>query len=285
MTARYQNLVSTRMLAAHCDDVDWVILDCRFDLDAPASGREAYIQGHIPGAVYADLDTDLSGPVSPRSGRHPLPEPADLASVFSGWGIGPGTQVVAYDDSHGTFAARAWWLLRWLGHNHIAVLDGGLSAWKRAGLPMTTAIPQRAPGGFEMRLRNEMSIDAAEIEAQIAAGAIVLDARTAERFMGEFEPLDEKAGHIPGAHNFPYMANLDRHGRFLPPSELRLLFDAALCGESADHVICMCGSGVTACHNILAMEIAGLHGARLYPGSWSEWCHDPDNPVAIGPDT
>ena len=284
MTARYRNLVSTQVLAAHCDDIDWVVLDCRFDLAQPDSGKEEYSLGHIPGAVYAGLETDLSGPVCAGSGRHPLPDPLELAQRFSDWGIGPDTQVVAYDDSHGTFAARAWWLLRWLGHDHVAVLDGALSAWKRAGLPMTKSDPQRDAVHFEMRLHEEMQVSAGEIESQIAAGAVVLDARIAERFMGELEPLDKRAGHIPGAHNFPYLANLDRQGRFLPASELRLCFDAALCDQPADRVICMCGSGVTACHNLLAMEIAGLHGARLYAGSWSEWCDNPDNPVAVGPD-
>ena len=279
-----QNLVSPTGLAAHCQNPGWVILDCRFDLADPAAGHRQWKHAHIPGATYADLERDLSGPVTETSGRHPLPDPVDLSERFSYWGIGHNTKVVVYDGGDGAIAARAWWLFRWLGHDDVAVLDGGLKAWRRAGLPVVNSVPQRKPAHFEMCLRNEMLIDADELVRCLEHGHVLLDARAAERFLGDTEPLDSRAGHIPGAHNYPYSANLDQHGQFLPAPELRIYFDAAIQNETADHVICMCGSGVTACHNVLAMHIAGLAGARLYPGSWSEWSRDPSRPVAVGPD-
>ncbi|MBT8137656.1 MAG: sulfurtransferase [Gammaproteobacteria bacterium] len=281
---QHRNLVSHGLLAAHCEEPDWVLLDCRYSLADPAAGRARWEQGHIPGAVHADLENELSAPASPR-GRHPLPDPVELAGHFSDWGISMETQVVAYDDSHGAFAARAWWLLRWLGHDAVAVLDGGLQAWRRAGLPLTNAVPDRKPAHFEIRLRDQLRVDADEVAQALKSDGCVLDARAAERFLGEQEPLDRRAGHIPGAHNYPFTANLDRDGRFLSPSELRVCFDAARQSTSPKKIICMCGSGVTACHNLLALEIAQLPGARLFPGSWSEWCADPQRPIASGPDT
>lgn len=280
----YTNLVSPLILAGQIKNPDWVILDCRYDLADPESGRFQWSRSHIPGAIYADLGRDLSAPVTPTSGRHPLPDPVDLAGCFSGWGIGVDTQVIAYDDSSGAFAARAWWLLRWLGHKHVAVLDGGLNAWRRAGMPMTDIPPEPAAKHFELQLQPGMTVEANELEDLIAQGYVVLDARSAPRFLGDEEPLDKQAGHIPGAHNFPFHANLDRHGAFLPAAELRVYFDAARHDAPPAHVICMCGSGVTACHNLLAMHVAGLPGARLYPGSWSEWCNDPARKVETGPD-
>ena len=259
-------------------------LDCRFDLSNPESGRQKWLQSHIPHAAYADLERDLSSPITPGSGRHPLPNPVDLAHCFSDWGIGMETQVVAYDDSNGAIAARAWWLLRWLGHEHVAVLDGGLTAWRRAGLPLTDEAYAPEPTHFELQLNRAMAVDANELAASLAQGDVVLDARAAARFLGEEEPLDKQAGHIPGTHNYPYAANLDRHGCFLSPAELRTCFDAARQNLPPERAICMCGSGVTACHNLLAMHIAGLHGARLYPGSWSEWSSDANREIEAGPD-
>ncbi|NNF67534.1 MAG: sulfurtransferase [Gammaproteobacteria bacterium] len=279
-----RNLVSESILAEHCNDPDWTILDCRFDLSDADAGRLSWLQGHIPGSQHADLERDLSGPATATSGRHPLPDPIELAERFSAWGIGPQSQVVVYDESDGSIAARAWWLLRWLGHNDVAVLDGGLMAWRRAGLPLIQDKTGRKPARFEMRLQKNMVVEKDEILERIDRGDVVLDARVAPRYLGDVEPLDKKAGHIPGAHNYPYAANLDRHGQFLAPAELRVYFDAAIEHKPPDHVISMCGSGVTACHNVLAMEIAGLAGARLYAGSWSEWSRDVAQPVAVGPD-
>lgn len=280
----YDNLVSPAILARQLMKPDWVIVDCRFDLADPDAGRHLWTRSHIPGAIFADLEQDLSAPATATSGRHPLPDPADLAECFSAWGIGMNTQVVAYDDSNGAYAARVWWLLRWLGHQTVAVLNGGLNAWRRAGLPLTDEAPDIKPDHFEMRLQSNMTVDADELEKSLQQDYVVLDARSAPRFLGDEEPLDQQAGHIPGAHNFPFTANLDRHGAFLPAAELRVYFDAARQNTPAEHIICMCGSGVTACHNLLAMHIAGLHGARLYPGSWSEWSKDPQRQVATGPD-
>jgi len=279
-----RNLVSPATLAEHSKDPDWVILDCRFDLADSEAGYLQWQQAHIPGSVYADLERHLSSPVTESSGRHPLPDPIDLAECFSQWGIGVNTQVIVYDDSNSTIAARGWWLLKWLGHDKVAVLNGGLRAWRRYGLPTVNSTTDRKPAHFEMRLQNQMLVDADELSRSLELGHVVLDARAAPRFLGDTEPLDKRAGHIPGAHNYPFAANLDRDGQFLPASELRVYFDAAIQDETADHVICMCGSGVTACHNLLAMEIAGLPGARLYPGSWSEWSRDPERAVATGPD-
>ncbi|NND61198.1 MAG: sulfurtransferase [Gammaproteobacteria bacterium] len=284
MPARYQDLVSTQVVAHHLDDADWVLLDCRYDLTDSDAGNNAYASAHLPGAVYADLERDLSSAPTSSSGRHPLPQPATLGARLGQWGVDKHTQLVVYDDSGGAFAARAWWLARWLGHEHVAVLDGGLRAWQRHGLPMTTTVDSRDAVAFEFDEHADWCVDVDQLQAELASGALLLDARSADRFMGDIEPLDSRAGHIPGAHNYPFAANLDERGHFLQAAELRACFDAASGDHNASEIICMCGSGVTACHNLLAMAIAGLPGARLYPGSWSEWCSDPDRPVATGPD-
>jgi len=277
----YRTLVDCHTLALHLHDPDWVVVDCRFMLSKPDAGRAAYEAGHIPGARYAHLDNDLSGPKTPASGRHPLPDPVKLASTFGGWGIAHGKQVVAYDDSFGAMAARLWWLLRWMGHDHVALLDGGLPRWQREGHPMTTDMPPNHPQVFVPTLHNDMLADAMFVAKAVQDKHwLVMDARSEERFNGEIEPLDPVAGHIPGAINFPYEDNLHVSGRFESPEPLRELYLGQLQEVKPDHVIQMCGSGVTACHNILAMEHVGLAGARLYAGSWSEWIRDPSRPVA-----
>ena len=281
---KYTTLVDAATLAAHRTDLAWRVVDCRFELSAPEAGAAAYAAGHIDGAVYAHLDRDLAAPRSASSGRHPLPEPATLAATFGRLGIGDGTQVVAYDDSGGMYAARLWWLLRWLGHDAVAVLDGGLAAWRAAGGALVAQPSRLTPARFTARLRPRTQADADEVAALTASGAgALLDARSAERFEGRVEPLDARAGHVPGARNHPYARNLGADGRFLPPQELRTRLTAALAGSAPAAAVSMCGSGVTACHTLLAMEIAELTGARLYPGSWSEWSRDPARPGATGP--
>jgi len=260
------------------------ILDCRFDLAAPEAGRQAYLRQHIRGARYADLNRDLSGPVTPSSGRHPLPAPDLIAARLGELGIGEATQVVAYDDANGAFAARAWWLLRWLGHARVAVLDGGFKAWIAAGGALDSGEPDEcAAQRFTPRLEDEAVLNTAElIEALKDRRRLLVDARAPERYAGTVEPLDPVAGHVPGAVNHPFAANLSPDGRFLPPAELKRGWLERLAGAASDNAIAMCGSGVTACHNLLALELAGLHGAKLYAGSWSEWIRDPKRPVARG---
>jgi len=264
-----------------------VLLDCRFDLSDPGAGRQAYAAGHIPGARYADLNQDLSSPVTPASGRHPLPEPQALAGYFAAAGIGDQAQVIVYDEANGSYAARAWWLLNWLGHADVAVLDGGLKAWIAAGGAVEAGEPPPAPGGakppFTVHLRAEAVLTADDVQRALEdPRRLLVDARAAERFAGTVEPLDRVAGHVPGAVNHPITANLGSDGRFLPAGELRRRWLTRLAGADPSDAILMCGSGVTACHNILAMASAGLPGGKLYAGSWSEWIRDPGRPVARG---
>lgn len=277
----YKTIVDCHTLAGHLHDPDWVVVDCRFTLSDPEAGRRAYAAGHIPGARYAHLEEDLSGPVTATSGRHPLPDPQRLAQRFGEWGIHPGTQLVVYDDTFGAMAARLWWLARWLGLDSVALLDGGLPRWQREGHPLTAEPPAIVPTTFLPSVRQELWVDTAC--AAVAArdpGWLLIDARAEERFNGEIELIDPVAGHIPGAINLPYEDNLHLSGRLASPEELRALYRAQLGSVPPDRVVLMCGSGVTACHNILAMEHAGLHGAKLYAGSWSQWITDPSRPVA-----
>jgi thiosulfate/3-mercaptopyruvate sulfurtransferase len=277
-------LVSAAELATHLEDPKWVIVDCRFDLARPASGREGFAAGHIPGARYAHLDEDLSAKITPQSGRHPLPDAQTLSATLGRWGIDNSTQVVAYDAGNGAYAARLWWLLRWLGAEHVAVLDGGFKAWTDAGLPVTTVLPTVMATRFAPNLQNAMLLDAVAVGQRAADPSWrILDARAPERYAGAVEPLDTKAGHVPGAHNYPFAGNLGLDGRFLPAAQLKAQLEQSLGGVPADRAIMMCGSGVTACHNLLALEVAGLKGARLYAGSWSEWIRDPARPIAAGP--
>jgi thiosulfate/3-mercaptopyruvate sulfurtransferase len=275
-----QLLVSVEQLVAH---PEWRVFDCRHDLKNTEYGRQAYARGHIPGALFLHLDDDLSGVKTGGNGRHPLPAIADFARRMSECGVDETIQVVAYDNEGGIFASRLWWMLRWLGHERVAVLDGGLAGWKRAKRELTDALPVVAPRKFNPQPQ-DMTVDAGQLLAGLPAQRpLILDARSPERFRGENETLDPVGGHIPGAVNRFYFDNLDDAGCFFKPAaELRAEFDAMLGGRAAGEVVQQCGSGVTACHNLLAMELVGLSGSKLYPGSWSEWCADPSRPVATG---
>lgn len=280
---KYTTLVSVPDLAAHLDDAGWVVCDCRHDLVKTAAGRDAYAQAHIPGARFVHVDEDLSAPLTGRNGRHPLPDPANFAARLGALGIDDAKQVIAYDASGGVYAARLWWMLRWMGHVAAAVLDGGWDAWMRARQRVTAELPAVARARFAPRHRPDASCDAAVVAASLAKPLPrLLDARSADRFRGENETLDPIAGHIPGALNRFFRHNLDPEGGFKPAADLRDEFEEALGSAAPSEVIHYCGSGVSACHNLLAMEIAGLEGSRLYAGSWSEWIADRSRPVATG---
>lgn len=280
----YTTLIEPADLLPHLSDPEWAVIDCRFDLTDPPAGARLCAASHIPGARYAHLDDDLSGPVTPASGRHPLPDPALFARRVGEWGIGHSSQVVAYDDASGGMAARLWWLLRWVGHAQVAVLNGGLRAWLAAGYPVSDRAAAVTSAVFTPRVDPSMVLDADAVASGVATRSIALvDARPADRFAGRNETFDPVAGHIPGARNHPFLTNVDAERRFLTPEELRAVWRPTLAGTPGERVVCMCGSGVTACHNVLALEVAGVSGARLYPGSWSEWIRDPSRPVAQGP--
>lgn len=280
---KYTTVISAEDLNAHLNDDDWVVVDCRFTLTNPDAGRRLYEDGHIPGARYLHLDDDLAAPVTKSTGRHPLPDPDVLARKLGKLGIDNNTQVVAYDDTFGAMAGRLWWLLRWLGHDKVALLDGGLPAWTRKKLPMTPDIATYSRKEFIPQLRDGLVIDISVMEAIVENGDnVIIDARAEERFTGEVEPLDKVAGHISGAINLPFEDNLDIDGTFMSKDEMVALYKNLFASKDASQVVMMCGSGVTACHNLLAMEIAGLTGARLYAGSWSEWITDSNRPVVTG---
>ena len=276
-------LVNAESLAAHLDDPAWIVFDCRHDLSAPAAGDALYRAGHIAGARFAHLDRDLSGAKDGRNGRHPLPTREAFADFLAGSGVDRRSVVVAYDASNGLYAARLWWMTRWIGHADVVVLDGGLPAWTRAGLPTTDAIPDPSRGDIGVGDSLVALVDTRAVEANLASRSrVVIDARAPERFRGEVEPLDPVAGHIPDALNHPMARSLEADGRFRDAASLRAAFEDTLQGRSPDVVIQSCGSGVTACHNLLAMEAAGLPGAALYAGSWSAWCADATRPVERG---
>ena len=285
----FQTLIDAASLRGLLGGAGVAVVDCRFDLQDPEAGRQAYLRGHIPGARYADLNKDLSAPVSLSSGRHPLPAPQEFAAKLDQWGIGLGTQVIAYDESNGSFAARVWWMLRWLGHTSAAVLDGGLKSWIAQGGALVsgeeTALgaENRPLRRFAPRVDGAAVLNAAEVAALLRdPQRLLVDARAAERYSGAIEPIDAAAGHIAGAVNHPFTQNLDADGRFLPAAELRRRWQERLAGREPRNVAAMCGSGVTACHNLLSLEIAGLSGAKLYAGSWSEWIRDPTRAIARG---
>ena len=281
--SRFRTLIDVETLAANLGAPHWVVLDCRFDLAKPAWGESEFAQSHIPGAQYAHLDRDLSCAPDPTSGRHPLPPAQLLAQRGSAWGVDDRVQVVVYDQGNGMYAARAWWLFRWLGHADVAMLDGGLAAWLAAGKPMTSQSVPPTARRFSARPNAALAAIAADVQRDLAAGSICLaDARPADRFAGQNETIDPVAGHVPGAVNHPFARNLDAQGRFLPAAELRSRWLATLGGRAPGELVVMCGSGVSACHDLLALEHAGLGGARLYAGSWSEWIGDPARPVASG---
>jgi thiosulfate/3-mercaptopyruvate sulfurtransferase len=272
-------------LARHLCGADWIIIDCQHDLAYPAAGPAAFAAGHIPGAQHAHLDTDLSdkspGPQGEFRGRHPLPTRETFVETLRRWGVNTTSQVVAYDAQGGMFAARLWWMLRWVGHDAVAVLDGGLPAWQHLGQSLETMATSRPRGTFTPGPSLARSVTVDELLTNLEPGqCTVLDARAPERFRGENETLDPVGGHIPGAKNRFFKDNLQADGCFKPASQLHAEFSALLCVP--EHSVMQCGSGVTACHNLLAMEVAGLGGAALYPGSWSEWCSDPARPVATG---
>jgi len=276
----HTTLVSAAGLATHVGDPQWIVFDCRHDLADPGAGRRAYAQAHIPGAHFLHLDDDLSAAKTGTNGRHPLPDPQAFCTRLAALGFSNGMQAVAYDAHGGMFAARLWWMLRWVGHDAVAVLDGGLGAWQQAGHPVSADTRAPQPGRFTGAPR-PLAVDAAFVAAHLDDGTMrLVDARAPDRFHGENETLDPVGGHIPGAVNRFFKDNLAADGRFKSAAALRGEF-AALLGETAPaQVVQQCGSGVTACHNLLAMEYAGLAGSRLYAGSWSEWCAAPARPVA-----
>ncbi|OZI41456.1 sulfurtransferase [Bordetella genomosp. 5] len=280
-----QTLISVADLAARLGEPDVRVFDVRHDLMDHAAGRRAFDAAHIPGAIYLDHEKELAAPRTGKNGRHPLPERAALAGLMAAHGVTPRTLVVAYDASGGMYAAHLWWMLRWMGHDRVVVLDGGWQAWQEAGQPEATG-PQAAVApqqGVTPAPSLAPTVDADAVLANIDAPAFtVIDARAANRYRGEVEPMDPVAGHIPGALNRPNGENLAADGRFKPADQLRDEFTRLLDGRAPETIVHQCGSGITACHNLLSMEIAGLAGSRLYPGSWSEWCSDPARPVAKG---
>jgi len=276
-------LVTTDQLAAHLKDSTWVIFDCRHDLVDHGKGAKLFAEGHLPGAQFAPVETALAGTKTGKNGRHPLPEPEKFAAFLAGHGVSANSTIVAYDDSGGLYAARLWWMARWIGLTQVALLDGGINRWVAEGRPLTTAVLAPRVGQVQARVNSSLVTDTAAVFANLAnpAGA-VLDARAAERFRGEVEPIDPVAGHIPGALNRFYKANLKPDLTFRPAAELKAEFTALLGSRSPKNTVHQCGSGITACANLFAMEYAGLPGSKLYAGSWSEWVSDPARPIARG---
>jgi thiosulfate/3-mercaptopyruvate sulfurtransferase len=276
----HTTLISTESLAAHLNEPSWLIADCRYNLKDEEWGRAQYSAAHISGAVFVNLAHDLAGPRTGTNGRHPLPSPEAMASAFARLGIGDDTQVIAYDQDAGPFAARLWWMLRYLGHDSVAVLDGGFAKWLREDRPVHRGEETRPAAAFTPRLRKGMRVTVDDVVARLGdASTLLVDARSAERFAGQPDPLDSVPGHIPGARNRPYRHNISDEGTMRPGSELKADFEQVLGGRRPDETVMYCGSGVTACHNLLAMEHAGLRGAKLFAGSWSEWEADPKRPI------
>ncbi len=276
----YTTLISTTTLQQQLDNSDWIIIDCRFSLADGKLGHQAYRHGHIPKARYAHLDKDLSSRITDFTGRHPLPDFGLLTKKLGDWGVSNTTQVIIYDDAGGAFAGRLWWLLRCLGHDKVAVLDGGFKHWQTQGLPVTTVLPMLKPACFRPYLNNSEWLNATQVQNNLAQKTMCLiDARTPERYLGEQEPIDPVAGHIPYAVNRAFPLNLDNTGLFLTSDQLYKQFKQLIGKIAPEQVVHYCGSGVTACHNILAMEHAGLIGSKLYAGSWSEWIRNTNRTV------
>ncbi len=277
----YTTLIDAPALANHLGDPSFVIFDCRHDLGKPDWGRKVYEVSHLPGARFAHLDKNLSGPKTGINGRHPLPDPQVFARWLGEMGVSNDTQVVAYDSTGGTYGSRLWWMARWLGHRRVAVLDGGWDAWIKGGYQVAQEKPSPRAATFRMKLRNDVCVDANLVLGNIEKKTYcVIDARADDRFHGQNETIDPVGGHIPGAKNRFFKDNLDAQSHFKPAAVLRAEFESLLEARAPSQIINQCGSGVTACHNALAMEIAGLPGSRVYPGSWSEWIADPARPVA-----
>ncbi len=279
----HTTIITAETLKQNLNNPDWIIIDCRFSLADTETGAKTYRLGHIPGARYAHLDKDLSSAITDFTGRHPLPNFGSLAKKLAQWGVSNRSQVISYDDAGGAFAGRLWWLLRCLGHDKVAVLDGGIKHWQQQGYAITTTLPSINPGVFRPYLTDTNWVNALELQNSLAKKSICLiDARTPERYRGENEPIDPVAGHIPGAINRPFQLNLSADGLFLSNQELHRQFKDLIGHTPSDQVVHMCGSGLTACHNLLAMEYAGLMGSKLYAGSWSEWIRNKNRAIAKG---
>ncbi|MDP1772822.1 MAG: sulfurtransferase [Methylobacter sp.] len=279
----YTTLVSAQTLQQQLNNPDWIIVDCRFSLADTEAGAKAYRHGHIPNARDAHLDKDLSSAITDFTGRHPLPNFALLAKKLGDWGVTNTSQVVIYDDAGGAFAGRLWWLLRCMGHDKVVLLDGGIKQWQKQGLPITTTLPRVKSATFRPYLDEAAWLNAIQVQNSLARKTICLiDARTPERYRGEQEPIDPVAGHIPYALNRAFQLNLDNNGLFLSAEQLRDQFKQLIGTTAPEQVVHYCGSGVTACHNLLAMEHAGLTGSKLYAGSWSEWIRNKNRMVAKG---
>ena len=277
-------LISAEELAVRLNDNRWVVIDCRYDLADSEAGSVAYLDGHIPSARYADLEKDLAVLPKDHEGRHPLPEPHLFAAKLGKWGIGSHNLIAVYDDQGGMFAARLWWMFRWIGHDAVWVLDGGLGAWRASGNSLEKGLPDWVPADFNFhQVHHEWTVTAQEIPALLERGLTLLDARLEDRYCGVSEPIDHAAGHVPGAINYPFILSLKNNGQFYEPSVLKEKFAKGLGGKDRDLIV-MCGSGVTACHLLLALKIVGFPDGQLFAGSWSEWIQDPHRPIRVGPD-
>jgi thiosulfate/3-mercaptopyruvate sulfurtransferase len=284
-THPYISVVDADTLRQNLGSPTWRVIDCRYDLLRPEAGEQAYAEGHIAGAVFAHLERDLSGPKTSDSGRHPLPDPDRLAESFRRWGVDPDTQIVVYDAAGGPYAGRLWWLARWLGHENVALLDGGWQAALKAGLITEAHESTPARGRFVRTRPRQQAVDVSAVQAaRTDPDWLIVDARAPDRYAGQNETIDPVGGHIPGAVNRFWQSNLQSDGRFKPAEQLRSEFSALLGDRSPTHVILQCGSGVTACHHLVALQRAGITGAVLYPGSWSQWICDPTRPIAVGSD-
>ncbi len=281
----YDTLIQCEDLNNHIGDEGWLIFDCRFNLADPAKGERLYAESHIPGSIYAHLDERLSSPITPHSGRHPMPDPASFNAWLSACGVTAQTQIVVYDDTFGAMATRLWWLMKCLGHRKVALLDGGWQAWSNGQYALDSQAPRLRPSNFNLKMNGSFLFDTEKVMANLKTNEyLIIDVRAKERFLGENEPIDPVAGHIPGAINMPLTENLDDSGFYKPVDVLREMYSPVCDQWSELKQVYMCGSGVTACHSVLAMTIAGFAMPKLYTGSWSEWIRDPARPVATGPD-
>tara|TARA_B100001769_G_C22087150_1_gene586134 strand:- start:460 stop:1311 length:852 start_codon:yes stop_codon:yes gene_type:complete len=277
----YKTIISAENLINSLQDENTLVFDCRCDIKDTTYGIQAYTEGHIPGSIYVNVDTDLASEKTPSSGRHPLPDADALSEKLSQWGLSSEKQAVIYDDASGAFAGRMWWILKWLGHKKVAVLDGGLGSYMSIGGKLTTDETIFEKNIFNPNIQSEMVVEITDVEeAQYKMNKLIIDARSKERYLGIKDLVDPIAGHVPGAISHPLSLNLNKDGKFRSPEDLKLAFDKIIADTTSENVISMCGSGITACHNILAMEIAGIKGIKLYVGSWSEWITDKSRPIA-----